>query len=279
MSDFPSLNSLRVFDVAARHLSFKLTADELHLTPTAVSHQIRNLEAWLGVTLFSRQVRQVALTESGIRLAKVTRASLHAIGQTLQELKGQSQGLVIRCTSSFAALWLLPRMAEMQTLLPDTPIEIRSGEQLEPSLSVSTLAIRFGLVANQAQPVTHEHFNLYGTASQLARFEAGQDCPIFLPRWKNTSLPAAPWQTFCQQLASSTDHISLTYFDQELFAIQQAQAGLGLVFSGQTLIKGAAQLKPLADGKPVGSGLGYYLQGHVPNGISPVLSWLTQALA
>ncbi|MBN7820110.1 LysR family transcriptional regulator [Bowmanella yangjiangensis] len=278
MSDYPSLNSLRVFDAAARLQSFKLAADELHLTPTAVSHQIRNLEAWLGLQLFSRHVRQVRLTAPGEQLAQVTYASLQAIGQVLSELKQQSQGLVISCTSSFAALWLLPRMAELQALLPDTQMEIRSGELLEPLQSVSSLGIRFGPIADQNHRLSHEYFNLYGTAEQLAAFDARLGCRIFIPKWKNASLPAAPWDAYRQQTPMRWNNCGLEYFDQELFAVQQAQAGLGLVFSGQTLVKNATSLRPVPSYSAVPSGLGYYVQHTDNRKLTKLISWLTLSL-
>lgn len=68
----PSLVALRAFDAAARHLSFKAAAEELGVTSTAISHRVRDLEGQLGVALFERRVRAVALTEPGTRLAAAT---------------------------------------------------------------------------------------------------------------------------------------------------------------------------------------------------------------
>ena len=68
----PSLVALRAFDAAARHLSFKAAAEELGVTSTAISHRVRDLEGQLGVPLFERRVRAVALTEPGTRLAAAT---------------------------------------------------------------------------------------------------------------------------------------------------------------------------------------------------------------
>ncbi|GGO74104.1 LysR family transcriptional regulator [Bowmanella pacifica] len=274
----PSLNALRVFASAARLGSFKQAADALHLTPTAVSHQVRNLESWLGQPLFTRHTRRVTLTPAGEKLATVTSNSLFAIAQAIQELKQQPKRLIIDCTSSFAALWLLPRLNALQTFITEPLIEIRSGEQLAPPQFGNGLAIRFGEVSNQQNILSQETFNLYGTASLLAAFVQGEVCNILLPIWKNATLPAAPWQAFSQQLPAHSVHCPQQHFDQELFAIQQAQAGQGLVFCGHTLMQdvNGNQLLPVSNFPGIPSSLGYYLKnyGEMNGKLQQACEWL-----
>jgi DNA-binding transcriptional LysR family regulator len=85
----PPLGSLRAFEAAARHLSFKKAAEELAVTPTAVSHQIRLLEDTLGITLFRRQTRRVLLTEPGQRLFPVLRDGFDAFSEALADISAQ----------------------------------------------------------------------------------------------------------------------------------------------------------------------------------------------
>jgi|GEM_PF-229920 len=107
-----SLNGIRVFEAAARHKSFKLAAAELAMTATAVSHQIKTLEAQLGVSLFERKVRKVKLTEQGETLYHASAVGLHHIQQAILAIQPQPNRLRVSTTSSFAALVLLPRLQE-----------------------------------------------------------------------------------------------------------------------------------------------------------------------
>ena len=106
------LTALRAFESASRLLSFKAAAEELSVTPTAVSHQIRSLETWLGVSLFERLPRQVRLTDCGERLFHSLHGALLEVAQSVDTLRPQRSGasLTISTTAAFAALWLVPRL-------------------------------------------------------------------------------------------------------------------------------------------------------------------------
>src|ERR671923_420801 len=86
MRPLPSLAGLRAFEAAARHLSFKRAAQELHVTPTAISHQIRQLEAAIGVPLFERRTRQVLLTAEGQVLLPVLRDGFDSFARVVEGL-------------------------------------------------------------------------------------------------------------------------------------------------------------------------------------------------
>nr|BFE91835.1 hypothetical protein GCM10020185_23710 [Pseudomonas brassicacearum subsp. brassicacearum] len=106
------LNALRAFEAAARLLSFKAAAAELSVTPTAVSHQIRSLETWLGLVLFERLPRQVRLTDGGQRLFHSLHGALLEVAQSVDTLRPQRSNshLTLSTTAAFAALWLVPRL-------------------------------------------------------------------------------------------------------------------------------------------------------------------------
>ena len=102
----PSVNGLQAFEAAARHLSFARAADELCLTPTAISHRIRNLEAELGVVLFRRGHRSVALTEDGARVARDLSESFDCLKMSLAKLRHCGAAhLTLIAPPSFASLW------------------------------------------------------------------------------------------------------------------------------------------------------------------------------
>ena len=108
----PPLTSLRAFEAAARSLSFTKAARELHVTPAAISHQIRGLEQFLGVTLFQRTSRRLELTRDGQLAAEHFREAFERIARGVQALRqqGREGELVIGVTPSFATRWLLPRL-------------------------------------------------------------------------------------------------------------------------------------------------------------------------
>ena len=113
MRRIPSFSALRAFEAAARLESFQLAGAELHLTPSAVSHQIRALESHFGKPLFVRHNRQVELTSDGQRLLSRLSGALDVIEAACNELMPgpARQTLVLRCAPSFASKWLGPRLA------------------------------------------------------------------------------------------------------------------------------------------------------------------------
>ena len=108
----PPLNALRCFDVAAKHLSFTKAAAELNVTHSAVSHQIKALEEWLGTPLFRRVNRGLLLTEPGQAYLKPVRESFQKLGEATWRLKakGRSGPLTVSVMPSFASKWLVPRL-------------------------------------------------------------------------------------------------------------------------------------------------------------------------
>jgi LysR family glycine cleavage system transcriptional activator len=128
----PPLNALRAFEAAARHLSFSKAADELAVTPAAVSHQIKGLEEWLAIPLFRRLNRAVMLTDEGQAYLLGIRDGLEAIGNATEKilLQGTSGSLTISTLPSFAARWLLPRLSRFQQRHPDINVRISATDIL-----------------------------------------------------------------------------------------------------------------------------------------------------
>jgi len=121
---FPKLNALRAFEATARHLSFTRAALELHLTQTAISHQIKDLERLLETQLFERRQAGVALTESGFEYLESIRPALAMIGAASDRVSNtRGDRLQIICLTAFAVKCLLPALHEFRSAHPD--IEIR----------------------------------------------------------------------------------------------------------------------------------------------------------
>src|SRR4051812_10943941 len=108
----PPLNALRLFEAAGRHLSFRLAAEELHVTPSAVSHAIQSLEAWLGRALFRRAHRGLALTEAGADYLPQVRQALALLATASESLPGRRTParLAISVAPSFGLRWLAPKL-------------------------------------------------------------------------------------------------------------------------------------------------------------------------
>ncbi|MET0220881.1 MAG: transcriptional regulator GcvA [Tardiphaga sp.] len=128
----PSLNGLRAFEAAARHLSFTQAAVELNVTQTAISHQIRRLEDELGTRLFVRQNRALALTPQGRDYLPGIRAAFNDLRSATDRLKRKDDAhvLTISTLASLAAKWLLPRLSAFQQAHPDIDVRITTSTEL-----------------------------------------------------------------------------------------------------------------------------------------------------
>src|SRR3954452_24774746 len=128
----PSLNGLRAFEAAARHLSFTLAAAELNVTQTAISHQIRRLEQELGIRLFVRQNRALALTPEAKEYLPGVRAAFNDLRLATDRLKRKGDGHVVTISTmaSLAAKWLLPRISSFQEAHPGIEVHITTSTGL-----------------------------------------------------------------------------------------------------------------------------------------------------
>ena len=266
-SRYPRLNALRVFEAAARQLNFRLAAEELGVTQGAVAQQIRGLEAELGVKLFDRLPRGLALTESGRRYRTPVARALRIIADATDELRPLQQAVTISATPSFAARWLVPRLGAFTEANPDldvrvvasitmanfqsdgVDIAVRQGKPpFGPGLSADLLypldmvavcspALRDGgLPLDEPADLAH-HVLLHDTHGWWPKYleQAGGDQPIEPAR-------------------------SLR-FSQESLAIEAAIAGQGIALASEPLVDAdiaAGRLCRLFD-LTVSDGTGFYV--------------------
>jgi LysR family glycine cleavage system transcriptional activator len=132
MDRLPPLNALRAFEAAARHLSITLAADELHVTPGAVSRQIKTLEDALGLKLFRRGHREITLTRQGADYHRAVTQAIDALREATRRLtrSRQRRQLKIRAYTTFAMRWLIPRLSGFHAAHPG--IEVLLKASLEP---------------------------------------------------------------------------------------------------------------------------------------------------
>ena len=244
MRRLPPLSALRAFEAAARHGSFKHAANELAVTPTAVSHQIRSLEEYTGLKLFERQVRKVVLTDAGMELYPVLRDGFNAFETALQRV-GKPQArrrVIISTTNAFMARWLAPRVAEFRKLYPEIDLELHASDQaVDLGSDAADVAIRYGrgpypgMVAERLftdcfAPVCGPQLGPIGRADldrlPLIDFKWTHDHPLN-PTWKNWFAAAGlPWKARHGQLL----------FSDEGHAIQAALAGQGIALLSLELV-------------------------------------------
>ena len=128
----PPLNALRTFEAAARHLSFAMAARELHVTPAAVSHQIKGLEAHMGLQLFRRLKRGLELTRAGQAFLPKLREGFDRLGEAVAELRSVDEAgtLAVSVAPSFATRWLAPRLHRFVAAHPDLDVRITASTRL-----------------------------------------------------------------------------------------------------------------------------------------------------
>ena len=126
----PNLNTLRMFDAAARHLTFADAAAELHLTQGAVAQQVRKLEADLGLALFRRHARGLSLTDAGRSYSSPVRQALALIEEATATLRPATTKITLSVTPSLAAKWLVPRLSRFAREHPQIALNIRADETL-----------------------------------------------------------------------------------------------------------------------------------------------------
>jgi LysR family glycine cleavage system transcriptional activator len=235
----PPLHTLRTFEAAARQLNFSRAADELNLTHGAISHQMKALERDLGVALFERRSRGVALTEAGRQLAASVREGLDRIGRGVAELRAHpARSLTVSVLPAFATHWLIPRLADFNRRHPDIDINVRAGQALVDFATDDVdLAVRYGdgqwpnLVAEQ---LAHE--DVFPVCSP--RFAGGR-LPRSLPELAGATLlhtPLQPWDEWFRALGANVvlSRRGMTFSETDLL-LSAAIDGLGIALSRRVL--------------------------------------------
>ena len=261
MSNLPSLAALRAFAAAARLGSFRAAAEELHVSPTAVSHHIRGLEAWLCLTLFTRSGRRVLLTDRGLQLAEevakafqileqACRAAANrpdqAPGKIFGKTPGKTQAKIkirIAMGPSFATRWMLPRLSAFDAQFPGIALDlVQTPLLLSPQNVDADIFIAWGdghwpdmiahrLVDVMAAPVASP--GLLDRLGHPARPEALLGFPLIHQR---DTLGWSQW--FAYRGIPVGQSLSGPVIEDTNVVLQAAIAGQGLVMGWRPLIDG-----------------------------------------
>lgn len=268
----PSLNAIKAFESAARLNSFKDAANELNVTPTAISHQIRTLEDSLKIRLFERKTRAVTLTKEGELLAESANQSLQNLLSTVNQLKGSPRTFTISTTSSFAAMWLVPNLADFQQQHPDIDIQIRAEEALidiEHDRRID-MAIRYGeppkpleTKALIHQLLIQESIGFFATPDYWKKYSKNpSEAVFFCTQWKNPNLPNLDIEEAIKSIVAGSQ-ANIRYFNDENLTAQAALSGQGIALISQLAAANSVKNTWLIQGTekmaPPLSGLHYYL--------------------
>jgi LysR family transcriptional regulator, glycine cleavage system transcriptional activator len=143
----PSLNALRAFETAARHLSFKDAAAELNVSASAIGHQITDLEAYLGTALFIRKHRQILLTPDGMALLPGLQGAFDQLRGTIRAFHNarQERPLILSVEPTFALHCLIPRLEPFRAQNPDITVRVEPNHEItDPRIDDVDICIRYG---------------------------------------------------------------------------------------------------------------------------------------
>jgi LysR family glycine cleavage system transcriptional activator len=297
-----ALGALRGFESAARHLSFTLAAEELHLTQSAISRQVAALETDVGHRLFVRKTRALALTPAGDRLLRSVRQAVSTVDRAVDQIRGQTAAprVVLTTYPSFASLWLVPRLAAFQRAHPGIELRIDAdGRRVDLEAEGIDIALRRCPPQDapaHAVPLLDEDVTPALSAEMLNRFGGRLQSPAQLARMPlieiEDDLPGdtlGTWSHWFEYAGIEADSeanapvMIVAYIDQSM---QAAARGQGAILARrpfrEDMVAGGQLLMPFPEIR-VSTGYGMYLiVNQVSRGrkaVGELRNWLLQEFA
>ncbi|MAP49692.1 MAG: hypothetical protein CMH90_09455 [Oceanicaulis sp.] len=253
MSVHTSHRALRAFEAASRHGTLARAAEELGVTPTALSHAIKALEAQLGLPLLIRSSRGVTATAEGRQLAERLAGAFREIDIALSELEPQTGRITVAVTPAFASLWLAPRLAQLEAELPDlslrietsyAPVDLKRATQID-------LAIRYGPVRGDEDILVEDEFGAFATPALRDKALAGRSVDLLSPSWRMPIGAAPTWRDLSEPAGPRIKVATERAFEDEQYAVQCALAGQGLLLGSPHLLSLLIQRGLLVPVSPV----------------------------
>jgi DNA-binding transcriptional LysR family regulator len=250
MAGLPPLPNLQAFEAVARRRSFALAAAELHLTASAISHQVARLEAHLGVRLFERSAHAVRLSPAGESYLSRVAGALGAIAAATDDLRqGVSNSLYVHCSPSLASLWLMPRLRDFALAYPQIALNLSaSPTHSDFALGQADLDIRYGVPRWPdvvVEPLFEESILPLASPAfirehRLRRVEQLLEVPLI-----RSTVSVVQWSDWFNRFTDrrAPDHFGVR-FDRAQMALDSATQGLGVALESATMAGGH-----LAEGK------------------------------
>jgi LysR family transcriptional regulator, glycine cleavage system transcriptional activator len=254
----PPLNALRFFEAAARHRSFIRAAEELHVTPAAVSQQIKLLEDHLGVTLFKRGKTLVLNEAAADALHHLSDAFDQIERSMLRVRSGSIAGpLVISAPPVFAARWLIPRLGDFYARYPDVEVQLHASRRIvDFSMEEVDVAIRFGnfqqpgLCVETLMPEMIVPVAVPDIAAAIRKPGDFVHANLIEDDWHIARSTVPDWRTWLVSLGIVETPLHLRRFGDTDLAIQAALNGLGITLIWHSLVTNdlkAGRLKRVLD--------------------------------
>jgi LysR family glycine cleavage system transcriptional activator len=247
MRKLPPLNAIRAFEAAARHESFTAAANELCVTVTAISHQVRQLEAMLGRKLFERSGRAVVLTAEGHAVFPLLREGFDRMASAFDAIRPPADGdaITVSTTRAFAERWLMPRLARFNAAFPTVVVNIDATEDVvTPGVKGIDLAVRYGH-ANRTQESSVLFKDSYiavaasaicPPAARLA-IDDFRPRPLLAYRWKNATLDSPAWSAWLTGISHDARWDSrISWYSEEPLALHAAERGFGPLLCSDALV-------------------------------------------
>jgi LysR family transcriptional regulator, glycine cleavage system transcriptional activator len=269
MRRLPPLSALRAFEAAARRLSFKDAAQELGLTPTAISHHVRLLEDHCGVKLFRRRPRPLALTPAGEKLLPGLRSGFDTFASALSSIGRTEKDAPLRITSTnaFASRWLVPRLGGWRASHPDVPLSVIGTDRIVAP-DEADLAIRYArspplhagseLFRDRHYPVCSPSLvagrETIASPADLGRY------PLIQYEWFANDRLSPSWKRWFDAACCEPRTWTIAFsFREEAHAIEAALAGQGVTLCSDVVVAdelaSGALIKAFDFGLP---GYGFY---------------------
>ena len=240
-TDLPQLSALLSFETVARRLSFARAADELNLTPSAVSHQIANLEQFLGVLLFERTSRGIVLSDAGEAYLKRVAGAIGAIGSATNDVrKGVRNTLHVHSSPSFASLWLMPRLSGFARTYPDVAFSLSaSPSHSDFALGQVDIDIRYGIPDWPnlvVEPVFEERILPLASPDLLARQTINVPADMLDSPLIQSTVSVVQWPAwFASQGLIGTPERFAFRFDRANLSLEAAVQGLGIALESERI--------------------------------------------
>lgn len=254
----PPLTSLQAFEAIARRKSFSLAAAELHLTPSAVSHQVARLEELLGLRLFERSTRGVEITPAGQSYLQRVGSALGAINSATDDLRhGVQDTLYVHSSPSFASLWLMPRITRFAEQHPGVSL-VLSASHVHSDFQIGQMDIdiRYGL-ANwsdlHVEPVFTERVLPLASPAFIQRHHIRTPADLLQVPLIQSSINVAQWPEWFDRFGRKQrpERFALR-FDRAMMSLDAAVQGMGVALESATIGAdhiAAGRLQPVLDDK------------------------------
>ena len=241
MAALPPLPSLQAFETVARRRSFALAAAELHLTASAISHQVARLEAHLGVRLFERSAHAVRLSAAGENYLSRIAGALGAIAAATNDLRqGVSNSLYVHCSPSLASLWLMPRLRSFAMAHPQIVLNLSSSPtHSDFALGQADLDIRYGLPQWPdlvVQPLFEEPILPLASPAFLERHRLREPAELLATPLIQSTVSVVQWADWLatRGIAQGPERYALR-FDRAQLAMDAAVQGLGVALESAVI--------------------------------------------